>query len=131
MHTFPRIGGASTVFDAVTVSYSGASGAYVATARRDGIKATRYVGSSNGQSTTSEDATAAAWSARCAMAGKWRDEGYRLAEEDASFADMLRKNSDRTFAEWTDPDRYAVVVSVEVPGHGYVVTFIPREQVQS
>lgn len=127
-HNFPRIGGESTVFDAVTVSYR--NGAYVATARRDGITATRRVSDRRGMATASEDATAAAWVARCAMAEKWRDEGYRKAggeHHDDESSRFIRRTSDETHAEWTDPSRYAVVVSSEVPGHAYVVTFIPRD----
>lgn len=115
--TFPRIGGPSTVFDAVTVTYR--NGAYAATARRDGIRATvrtSYAG--DHPATASEMATGAAWRARLAMTEKWRQEGHRRDVGDLA---------DQTAAEWSDPDRYAVVVSTEVPGIGYLVTFIPRE----
>lgn len=116
--TFPRIGGESTVFDAVTVTYR--DGAYAATARRDGIRGSVRMSGGYGPQTASDSAVSAAWLARVKMAARWRDEGIRRGEH-------LRELSESTYAEWTDPESYAVVVSVEVPGHAYVVTFIPRE----
>lgn len=120
--TIPRIGGESTVFDAVTVSFR--DGAYVATARRDGIRATVRTGYDPGRSpaTASDQATAAAWRARLVMTDRWRLEGHARGVGDLA---------DQTAAEWSDPDRYAALVSVEVPGHGYVVTFVPRQLVTS
>lgn len=116
--SFPRIGGESTVFDAVTVSYR--NGAYAATARRDGIRASVRMSGGYGPATASNEATAAAWLARVKMSERWRDEGISRGEH-------LRELSEATHAEWTDPERYAAVVSVEVPGHAYIVTFIPRD----
>lgn len=118
-HTFSRIGGESTVFDAVTVTFR--DGAYVATARRDGIRATVRTSYGYGPGPTASDmAVSAAWRARLVMVEKWRLEGHRRNVGDLS---------DQTAAEWSDVDHYTAVVSSEVPGAGYVVTFIPRKLV--